>query len=326
MRAVVVSRLGGPDVLQVVEQPVPEPGPGEVRIRVAAASVNFADVKARYGNYHHAGAPPFVPGLDLAGTVDAVGEGVTGLAVGQRVMAFPKGGAYSEYAVAPAVLAYPVPDGVDLETAAALATVGVTAYELLTKVARLQPGETVLVHAAAGGVGTVALQLAKILGAGQVIGTVGSDEKAEHARRYGADVVINYSAGGFADAVLAATDGRGADVILDAVGGPAFADNLRCLARFGRLVVYGNAAGAYGQVDTAELHSTCRSVLGYSMGTTRRFRPEALRASAERVLELVATGRLQVPVCGRYPLERAAEAHTVMENRGTLGKVLLVMA
>ena len=325
MKSVVVTKLGGPEVLQVMEQPVPEPGLGQVRIRVAATSLNFADVKARQGQYHNAGQPPFVPGLDVAGIIDAVGTGVTSFVRGQRVIAFPSTGSYCEYTIAQEALTYLIPDALAWESAAALPTVGVTAYELLTKVTRLSPGESVLVHAAAGGIGTAALQLAKYLGAGRVIGTVGSDEKMAIAKEYGADVVINYRNGSFADRVLEVTDKNGVDVILDAVAGDAFPDNLKCLARFGRYVAFGNAGGRYGSVGTDELHGSCRSVLGYSMGTTRRYRPETLRPSVESVLSLAAEGRLTVPVCARYPLKEAAAAQTLLESRTSTGKIILVI-
>lgn len=325
MKALVVTAFGGADVLQVLEQPTPEPSEGQIRIRVKAASVNFADVMARQGRYHNGGHPPFVPGLDVAGTVDAVGVDVTTFVLGQRVVAFPSGGSYSEYTLADASLTYAIPDGLAWDTAAAMLTVSVTSYELLTKVTNMLPGEHVLVHAAAGGIGTVALQLAKHLGAGMVIGTVGRDEKVAVAKAHGADVVINYSNKSFADAVMAATDNKGVDVILDSVAGDAFADNMRCLAHFGRIAAFGSATGKPGHVATTELHGSCRSVRGYSMGTTRRLRPESLRASAEAVLVLATDGKLTVPISARYPFEEGAKAHEFLESRMSTGKILLTM-
>lgn len=325
MLALVVTAFGETDVLQVVEQPIPEPSEGQIRIRVKAASVNFADVMARQGRYHNASQPPFVPGLDVAGTVDAVGAGVTTFVSGQRVVAFPSGGSYSEYTLADVALTYAIPETITFDTAAAMLTVSVTSYELLTKVTHLLPGERVLVHAAAGGIGTVALQLAKHLGAGLVIGTVGRDEKMAVAKAHGADVVINYSHGSFADAVMAATDSHGVDVILDSVAGDAFSDNLRCLANFGRIAAFGSASGKPGYVATTELHGSCRSVLGYSMGTTRRLRKESLRASVEAVLTLAANDQLMIPISARFPFEEGAKAHKFLESRTSTGKILLTM-
>lgn len=325
MKALIVSAFGGPDVLKMTEQEVPAPGAGQIRIRVHATSVNFADVIARQGRYHNGGQPPFVPGLDVAGVVDALGEGVSKFAVGQRVVAFPNGGSYKAFTLADTALTYAIPDTLDWETAATMLTVSVTSYELLTKVTHLATGENVLVHAAAGGIGTVALQLAKHLGAGHVIGTVGSEAKISVAKQFGADTVVNYSGGTFADAVMQATDGHGVDVILDSVAGEGFAENLRCLAHFGRVAAFGSATGQAGQVATTDLHGSCRSVRGYSMGTTRRLRPESLRASAEAVITLAAAGQLKVPICASFPLEDAPSAHQMMERRASTGKILLTL-
>ncbi|HEY8450120.1 MAG TPA: quinone oxidoreductase [Bacillota bacterium] len=324
MQAIVITRYGGPEVLELQEVPQPTPGEGEVLIRTEAVGVNFADIMLRKGRYHAGGKPPVIPGLDLAGTIVAVGPGVRGLEVGQRVAAFAGAGSYAEYAVAPAVLTWPVPVGIDIETAAAFPTVGITAYNLLTLAGRLEPGETVLVHAAAGGVGTTAVQLARLLGAGTVIGTVGDDAKVPLARELGCNHVINYRREDFAARVLELTGGRGADLILDAVAGPVFAASLTCLAPFGRLVVYGMASGEPGRVESPQLHPPSRAVIGYSSGTYRRLRPEALRPAAEAVLAYLRQGLVRFVIGARFPLEQAAQAHELVESRQSTGKVLLL--
>ena len=324
MKAVVVTSFGGPEVLQYQDWPEPEIGPGQVLIRVAATSVNFADVMARRGRYHGGQQPPFVPGLDVAGTIEAVGAGVTDLQVGQRVAAFPASGAYAERVPADPLLVFPLPDNVDFETAAAFPTIGVTAYNLLRAVGRLEPGETVLVHAAAGGVGTTAVQMAKHLGAGRIVGTVGDDAKAGLVRDLGADVVVNYRREDFAQRVRELTDGVGADVILDSVAGPVFEANMSCLAPFGRLVVFGQASGETGVARTSEFYPLNRSVLGYSTGGYRRLRPAGLRPAGEAVLRLLADGAIHFVVGRRYPLAEAAAAQEFVESRQSTGKVLLL--
>jgi NADPH:quinone reductase len=324
MKAVVVNRLGPPEVLEYQDVPEPQAAPGQVLIRVAATGVNFADIMARRGRYHGGAAPPFVPGLDVAGTITSVGTGVTGLAVGQRVAAFPAGGSYAEQVAADPVLVYALPDAVDFETAAAFPTVGVTAYNLLSLVGRLAGGETVLVHAAGGGVGTTAIQMARRLGAGRVIGTVGDDAKIGLVRDLGADEVINYQREDFAARVRDLTGGSGADVVLDSVAGPTFEASLTCLAPFGRLVVFGQASGEPGVARSADLYGMNRAVLGYSTGGYRRLRPAALRPAAEAVLRLLADGEVRFVVGGRYPLAEAAEAHRSVESRKSTGKILLL--
>jgi len=323
MKAIVVTRHGGPEVLTYQDWPDPVPGEGQVLIRTEITSVNFADVQLRRGTYHAGSPPPTVPGLDVYGTIVALGPGVTGLENGQKVAAFSASGSYAELALAPAVLTFPVPAGVDPETAAAFPTVGITAYNLLTLAGRLVPGETVLVHAAAGGVGSVALQLAKILGAGRVIGTVGSDKKAALARELGCDDVINYEAEDFAARVNEITDGAGADLILDSVAGPVFDRELSCLATFGRIVMYGHTSGEAGHVSTRDLHGPTRAVIGYSSSTYRRYRPEALRPAAEAVLGYLAKGRLRMVIGGRFDLQDAPDAHRLIEKRAHVGKILL---
>ncbi len=326
MRAVVVERFGGPEVLTLVEQEQPVPGPGQVLIRVLYTSVNFADIKARHGQYHGGGAPPYVPGLDVMGTVAALGAGVAGFSVGQRVIAFPATGSYAEFVLADAALVFQVPDEVAADQAAACPVVGLTSDKLLADVARVQPGEAVLVHAAAGGVGTTALQLARVLGAGLVVGAVGSAGKEPAARAAGADVVVNTREADWPDRVSEATAGRGVDVILDSVAGRVTGESFRCLAPFGRLVNFGDASGEAGWVPTIDLHGSCRAVLGFSLGTTRRHRAQDLSAAAAAVLSFLAHNLLTMHVGREMPLEQAGEAQRLVEERASTGKVLLAVS
>ncbi|MEU9140840.1 zinc-binding dehydrogenase [Streptomyces sp. NPDC048404] len=320
MRTVAFQEYGGPEVLRVTEAKVPDPGPGQVSIDVAYAGVNFADLKARSEGYRVPGLP-FVPGLEVSGRIRAVGPDVTGLRVGQEVAALTEGGAYAEVAVADAVTVFPLPDGVDLRTGATLPTVVPTAYALLHTVGRLQPGETVLVQGAAGGVGTVLGLLAKAAGAGTVFGVVSAAPKAEYALAHGYDEVF---VGPFTDEVRAATAGRGVDLALDPVGGETLRGSLASLAPFGRLVSFGNASSAEPwTVGRPELYPTGLSVAGFSILGLARTDPAALRAIASRAFELVADGTVTLPVTAEFGLETAGEAHTLMGSRTSTGKLLL---
>ncbi|RYM05813.1 NAD(P)H-quinone oxidoreductase [Sporolactobacillus sp. THM7-7] len=323
MKAVVVSDFGDPGVLKYVDRKLPEIGPGQVLIRVAATSVNFADIMSRQGRYHSGAKPPFIPGLDAAGIIEKTGSEVQHLRPGQRVIALLKQGSYSEYVAADQDLTFPIPDHMDFEQAAACPTVSFTSYKLLADVARLSPGETVLIHAAAGGIGTTAVRLAKILGAGRVIGTVGSDGKKQIVRDAGADAVINYRKEDFAEEVRSLTGSRGADVILDSVSGEVGEKSLTCLAMYGRLVNFGSAGGGTGHFKTTDLHASCRAVLGFSLGTTIRNRPEALRDAADHLFRYFEDGRLNMKIGRHYSLKEAAQAQEWMESRQSTGKILL---
>jgi NADPH:quinone reductase len=324
MHAVEVGAYGDPSVLEWRTRDEPAPGPGEVAIRVALTGVNFADVQARRGAYHGGQPPPFVPGLDCVGTIVALGEGVDGLRVGQRVAAFPPNGSYAEVVVAPTTTTYPLDAAISDDDAASLLML-VTAYNVLTLAGRLAPGESVLVHAAAGGVGSTAVQIARALGAGTIFATAGSEAKCAIARDAGADFAIDYRHEDFARRVLDATDGRGVDIILDSVAGDVFQSGLTALAPFGRLVAFGNASGTPGTVRTNELHPTNRAVIGYSSGSYRKLRPEALRPATEASLRLVAEDKVHVIVGARFPLRDAAGAHRLVESRTGHGKVLLTV-
>jgi NADPH:quinone reductase len=322
MKAIVVTQFGGPETMIYTDVEMPEINSRQVLIRVEKTSVNFADIKSRYGK-KGTGTLPFIPGLDAAGIVERVGSDVQHVKVGQRVIAFPQHGSYAEYAVADEQLTFGLPDNVDFDTAAACPIVSFTSYKLLADVARLEPGETVLIHAAAGGIGTTAIQLAKILGAGLVIGTVGSEAKAAAALEAGADHVICYEREDFAEKVNQLTNGEGANVILDSISGWVSEKSMTCLAPYGRLVHFGNASGAIGTFATKDLHASCRSVLGFSFGTTRKMRPHLLRDTAEQVFRHLADGRLRIKIGSRFPLEEAAKAHEWVESRQSTGKVLL---
>lgn len=316
----VVEEHGGPEVLRYRDWPDPAPKAGEVLIRTRLTSLNYADIQARRGGYEAGSGPPFVPGLDVVGMIEALGEGVAGLHLGQRVVAFAAGGSYAERVVAKAVLTYPVPESLSDEQVSGL-TVLVTAYNLLSWAGRLQQGESVLVHAAAGGVGGTALQLARALGAGRIIATVGSAQKAAIAKHLGADeVIVGYE--GFSSRVLELTAG-GADLILDSIAGEVFSEGMKALAPFGRMVVYGHASGQAGHFDTRPLHRQTKAVIGYSSGHYRRSRPELLRPSVEAVFGHLQGGQVELQIGAKFKLEEAAKAHALMESRESVGKILL---
>ncbi|MEU9479189.1 zinc-binding dehydrogenase [Streptomyces sp. NPDC048191] len=320
MRAVEFQEYGGPEVLRLVEAEVPRPGPGQVSIDVAYTGVNFADLKARAEGYR-VPALPYVPGLEVSGRVRALGAGVTDLAVGQEVMALTEGGAYAEVVVAGAASVFPVPAGLDLRTAATLPTVLPTAYALVHTVGRLQPGESVLVQGAAGGVGTAVGRLARAAGAGAVYGVVSSAAKAVHAKGHGYDEVF---VGAFQEGLREATGGRGADLVLDPVGGDTLRAGLASLAPFGRLVSFGNASGAEPwSVGQPELYPLGVSVSGFSILTLAGTAPDALRRLSERAFATAADGTVALPVTAEFALAEAAEAHRLMGGRSSTGKLLL---
>ncbi|KQU63533.1 quinone oxidoreductase [Bacillus sp. Leaf406] len=321
MRAVVVKEYGDVTGMYVEEVDRPVPGAGEVLVRVVKTSVNFADIKARRGGKGN--KLPFIPGLDAAGIVEEIGEGCRNVSVGQRVICFPDNGSYAEYVIAREVLVVPIPDEMNMTVAAASPVVSFLSHRLLTDVARMKKGESVLIHAAAGGVGTTAASLAKQLGAGLVIGTVGSEGKAQVARKAGVDEIILYKEIDFARRVNELTNGEGVDIVLDSISGEVTERSLTCLAPYGRLVHFGNAGGPPGNIQTIDLHSTCRSILGFSLGTTRKKRPETLQETAEAVIPMLTSGRLTVDVGHEFSLDEIRETHVLMENRGSKGKIVI---
>lgn len=315
------TRPGPPEVLVRSDRPLPEPGRGQLRFRTAFTSVNHADIKARRGEYPDRGFP-FVPGLDASGIVDVCGAEVEIFRPGDRVAAYTVGGSYAEYVLADERMCFLLPDGVSLEQGAGIGVL-ITAYNTLTLAGRLAAGERVLIHAGAGGVGSALVRLAGALGAGEVFATVGGEEKAEVARELGADHVIDYRAQSFDEVIDELTGGVGVDLILDSAAGANAERGLRCLAPFGRLVIYGHTGGGEGSIGSRSLHASNRAVIGYSSGGFRRARPEMIGEAGKRIIELLAQDRVGVLLGGRFALEDAAEAQRLVENRASVGKILL---
>jgi NADPH2:quinone reductase len=293
-----------------------------VLIKVHAIGVNFADTRFRQGTYVVKPRLPDTPGMEAAGVIEAVGEGVTDLRPGQRVAAFTVK-SYAEYCQAPASMVIPLPDFVDFVQGAAFPIQVMTAYHLLHTADSVGLGRTVLVHSAAGGVGLVAVQLAKVAGA-RVLGTVSSDAKARLVQEAGADAVINYVSQKFADEALKLTDGRGVDLILDAVGKPTFEEGLRCLAPFGHLILYGRAGGPTEPLNVATLSAKSLKVSGFMVPTVTRNFPDKTRESAARCFALMREGRLKLHVGRTFPLAEAADAHRFLESRQSTGKLVLL--
>jgi putative PIG3 family NAD(P)H quinone oxidoreductase len=325
MRAVIAAEPGGPEVLSVAELPTPAPGPGEVVLDVAAAGLNRADLLQRRGVYDPPPGASELLGMEVSGTVSAVGPDVAGWSVGDAGCALLAGGGYAEQVAVPAGQVMPVPTGIELVTAAALPEVACTVWSNVFMVAGLQPQETLLVHGGAGGIGSFAIQLAHQLGA-RVVTTAGTPDKLAACAALGADVTIDYREQDFVAAVREATDGRGADVILDNMGAKYLGRNVDALARHGRLVIIGMQGGTKAELDIGRLMSRNGAVIG----TLLRPRPveekSAICASVvEHVWPLVAEGLVQ-PVVGRsFPLAEAAAAHALMESGEHSGKILLTV-
>ena len=323
MRAIEIAGEGGPEVLRLVERPVPEPGPGEVRIRVAAAGINGADLAQRRGVYPPPEGASDLPGLEVAGTIDKLGDGVAGLAKGDRVCALLTGGGYAQYCVAPAGQVLVLPENVDMVGGAGLIETIATVWTNVFEAGRLQTGETLLVHGGTSGIGTTAIQLARLFGA-RVFVTCGSDDKAERCHQLGADRAINYRTENFAEVIR--SEAGGADVILDIVGGPYLGDNVRALAPGGRLVFIAFSGGRMGELDIARVMMNGLTVTG----STLRGRPAAekarlIAAVRKEVWPLLASGAFQPVIDSRYRLEDASEAHRYMEASRHVGKIVLTI-
>jgi len=326
MHAVVVTEPGDVDVLNWAEVPDPAPAKGEVVIDVAASAVNRADLLQRQGFYPPPPGASDIIGLECSVRIAALGAGVDRWAVGDEVCALLSGGGYAEKVAVPAGQCMPVPDGVDLVTAAALPEVACTVWSNVVQIAQLSAGKSFLVHGGSSGIGTMAIQVAKALGAGQVLCTVGSSEKAAACEALGADVAINYRDEEFAERARDATDGRGVDVILDIIGAKYLAANLSALAPDGRLAIIGMQGGSKAELDLGLLLRT-RGVIS---ATTLRGRPveqkaEVCRAVVDSLWPLVAAGRVRPVVHTTFPMNEVAQAHRLVEESTHIGKVLLTL-
>ena len=314
MRGVVINEWGGPDVLELADGlPEPEPEPGQRLIRVSAAGVNFADTHARENAYIAKYELPLVPGTELAGTLDD----------GTRVVAMPHHGGYAEYAVADESSIFPLPDGLDDHAALALLIQGLTAWHLYRTAGQIRPGETVVVHSAAGGTGSLALQLAKPMGAGRVIASASSDDKRALARELGADAVIDSAPERMTERLLEANDGAPVDLVFDMAGGDVFEQSAESLAPFGRIVVYGIASREQNDLRTGRLMRKSRGVIGFWLMHCLE-RPETMmREPLRDLFERAARGELKPQLGSVYALSDVRRAHEDLVGRRTTGKLIL---
>jgi NADPH2:quinone reductase len=323
MRRIACLDHGEPDTLTLeTDADVPEPGAGEVAIDVAAAGLNYADTLMVAGSYQATPPLPFAPGLEVAGTIRAVGSGVDSLAPGQRVLAILDSGGFAEVAVAQAQDVFPIPDHMDMATAAGFPITYGTAHGALVWRAQLKRGETLLVHGVAGGAGLAAVEVGKALGA-RVIATAGGSEKTAIAAAHGADHGIDYKAEDIRRTVKDLTDGHGADVVFDPVGGEVFDASMRCIAWCGRIVVIGFASGTVPQPKANHLLVKNVSVMGLYWGSYRARAPELMRRQFEDLFAWYGSGYLHPLVSKVYPLEQAVQALTDLKSRKATGKLVL---
>ena len=323
MKAITIPEFGGPEAMVLSEVPDLEPRAGEVLVRVAAAGVNRADVLQRQGHYAPPPGESDVPGLEVSGTIEALGDGVEGWSVGDEVCALLSGGGYAELVRVPAGQLLPVPAGVSLINAAALPEVTCTVWSNVFLTANLQPGETLLVHGGSSGIGTMAIQLGRAIGAVVAV-TAGSPEKLAACADLGAEVLVNYREEDFVERVMAATDGAGADVVLDNMGAKYLARNVSVLATGGRLVVIGMQGGTRAELDLGVLLRKRAAVIATSL----RARPLGEKATIvaavrEHVWPLIEAGEVRPVVMSRHPLADAAAAHRELEASAHIGKILL---
>jgi NADPH2:quinone reductase len=322
MKAIRVEEFGEPEVLGYEDAERPEPSMGEVLVEVRSIGVNFADTMRRRNQYVIRQELPFVPGSEVAGVVVELGEGVEGVSVGDRVVSLVGEGAYAEYALASSQALIPIPDDLDFDTAAAIPLQGLTAYHILKTSGQLKEGESVLVHAAAGGVGTLAVQMAKLMGASPVIATASSQEKLDLAKDLGADVLIDYTEEDWPEKVREATGGNGADVVLEMVGGDFVQKNLLCMNAWGRMVVFGAASGDRGEISPMELLRKNHSIVGFFLPQVMS-RPDLFIPSLQEMMGWISSGKVRLTLGGSYKLENAEQAHSDLEGRRTTGKIVL---
>jgi NADPH:quinone reductase len=321
MRAIQFDRLGGAEVMELREVPVPELRPGTVLVKNQVIAINYGDTFFLRGTYLVKPRFPDTPGMEASGVIAAVASDVKALKSGMRV-AYIGMGAYADYTLIRASRVMPIPDEMNFEQAAAFPIAVLTAWHMLHTCNDTKPGEFVIVHSAAGGVGIAAVQIAKAAGA-RVVGTVSSDEKLALVKQFGADWVINYETQDFAEQALKLSEGRGVNLILDAVGKPTFEKGLRCLAPLGHLILYGRAGGAPGPVNPLELFGKSVKVSGFAV-TMMYALADHHRRSLEEVFRLEREEKLTVPIGGRFPLAEAAQAHRFLESRRSTGKLLLI--
>jgi NADPH:quinone reductase-like Zn-dependent oxidoreductase len=332
MKAIQLTHFGPPEVLVYTEVPTPEPGAGEILIKVESAAVNFSDVMRRAAMTYPFPTPlPFIPGSEVAGTVAALGAGVAGPPVGASVFALSADGSrgYAEYTVANANQVIPIPPRLSADEACALIVAGLTAALLLEEVTHLRAGESVLIPGAGGGVGGFAIQIARLLGAGTIIGATSSSAKHGAARTAGADHVVDYTQSDWTTQVWELTNGRGVDVVLEMSGGDVFAQSMRCLAPFGRAAVYGMASGEPLRFDGDTLMrffydpAPSQSLHVFNLGLWFGRRPETSMTALQRLIGYTASGQISVPLGRTFPLAQAAEAHRLLESRASIGKLVL---
>jgi NADPH2:quinone reductase len=321
MKAMAMTRLGGPEAMELVDWPEPRPGPGEALVEIAAAGVNFMDIGVRRGAAWNEMSNPKVLGVEGAGRVLAVGEGADGVRPGQRVAWVYVPGSYAERKTIPVDALVPIPDEIDDRTAAAAMMQGLTASHFATDFYPVQPGNIALVHAAAGGLGLLLTQVIKLRG-GRVIGRVSSQDKAAVAKAAGADHVIVDTEGEFSEEVLRFTGGEGVHVVYDGSGPTTFQGSLDSLRRSGTFCWYGPVLGGPGPLDIMSLPKSVK--IGYAVFSDHIHTPELLRVHAKQIFDWIAEGELKVRIGATYPLAEAARAHADMESRSTTGKLLLI--
>lgn len=325
MKAIVVSGKGGPEVLRLSDVPVPRPGPGEVLIKVAAAGVNRPDVLQRQGLYPAPKGHSDLLGLEVSGTIAALGSGIERLAVGDAVLALVNGGGYAEFVAAPEICCIRKPDAISFEEAAGIPETFFTVWHNVFERGGLKRGESFLVHGGTGGIGVTAIQLAKAFGA-HIVTTAGSDEKCEAARALGADVAINYRTQDFTEIVKGETGGRGVDLILDVVGGDYIEKNLRSLAEDGRLVNIAFQRGATATVDFMRVMLKRLTITGSTLRVrSNDFKGHLAGEIETHVMPLIASGKIKVPLDSTYPLASASDAHRRMETSAHIGKIVLTV-
>jgi NADPH2:quinone reductase len=320
MRAAYIEQFGDIDRINIVETPIPKPKSDEVLLKVEACGLNFADVLQRQGAYLGGPKPPYIPGIEAAGRVEAVGSEAGEIKVGDRIAGLARLGMHAEYAVVLRDASLPLPESIPCEVGVAIPVHYVTAYYALVHVARAVEGETVLIHAAGGGLGTAAVQIAKLIGL-RVVGTSSTDVKRRKVEQLGADVVSDYA--GFEQAVRTFTNGRGCDIILESIGGQIFRRSVSLLPPLGRIVILGIASKEPPAVDSIRLLYRSISVHGFHLNTLVST-PKVIRSAADKIIEWITSGKIHIQIGHTFALSDIRSAHKLMEERNNYGKIILI--